>query len=498
MVINSDKPKELSLSKIMDGIMWTFFSTFINRGFTFIVKLILARLLLPEDFGLIGMALVFTTFIQALNEMGVGSALIQRKKDNLTDTHFQTVFWFSIVFSSILFVAVLIIIAPTVAWFYDEQQLRLIVTILSIPLVLNSLVVVQKSILMREMNFKIISLVDTVGVFISSIIAIFMAFYGAGVWSIVIQSILPSLFSIPFFWVLTNWNPKLIFSRDALKDVFSFGIFVTFNKLLLKFVNNLDFLLIGRFLGSEILGLYTIAFTLTDTFKNKLMQILDKVFYPVYGQLQDEKQRIAEYYLLVVKYNTIFIIPIMTFIIIESENIMSFFGDDWTVGTFPLQMLAIATIINSLGGTSSSVLLSLGKAKLLFSINLFSSAFIASAIIIGIVLGGMNGVSIAVVVHKFFYRAIHQFFIKKYIMVNSKEIIKSASSSLIGSSVTYMIITIYYRSPYSSYLFYIGILIVSLLFYLLLIISFNKKDMRMLSNMIKNKYRKRGLVESNT
>ena len=305
--------------KAVSGIFWNFVQLGVNKFFGFAIKLVLAKLLFPEQFGLVGMAVVFTSFIQVFNGLGIGSALVQRKDSELREAHWHTAFWTGIIWSIVVYLIIAFIVAPLAAIFYKEPMLRSIIPVLSIGVLSSPVNLVHRAQLTKRMDFKKLAFISNASTFFSGILALGLAFMGAGVWALVFNSVASFLVAMPLFFRATRWTPKLIWEKQAFQDVFGFGVYTTGTNFVNTLVSNIDYLLIGKLLSAAALGAYTLAFVLTDTFRNQLTTLLNKVMYPIYGQKQDDLVSLKGYYLKVVKYNSIVVYPIMVFLIVLGE-----------------------------------------------------------------------------------------------------------------------------------------------------------------------------------
>src|SRR5690554_4279637 len=239
-------------SKLKSGLLWSIIEVVIKRALDFIVKLILARLLFPEDFGIIGMATVFISFIQVLNDAGMGPAIIQKK--NLTEKHLNTVFWTNVFWSLFLYLALSFVVAPLAANFYEQPILTKIIPVLSLSILTSALNTVHFSQLRKELNFKKIAFIRNVSSFVAGIFAVCMAFLDFGVWALVANDIIAYVITVPLFYSATKWKPKIQWDRSILKEVLSFGIFITGSKIIINLVGNADYLLIGKWEGVSAVG----------------------------------------------------------------------------------------------------------------------------------------------------------------------------------------------------------------------------------------------------
>jgi teichuronic acid exporter len=422
-------------TKVRAGVAWTTVATGGRQLVNLVVQLLLARLLLPEHFGLIGMAVVFTAFMDVISELGVSSAVVQKRQQDLRPEHLDAAFWTGVGSSAAVVVLAATALGAAAAWFYEEPVLRGVVAVISLALLFRGVTHVHRALLTREMRFRELGLIRMGSVAIGGIVAVAMALLGFGVWSIAWQGVVAAIVSIPMYWLATPWRPRFRFSFGGFRAIFSFGAFVAAYDILIYLGKHLDYLLIGKFVGAASLGLYTLAFLLTDAFRTSVMGVLNQVMFPVYGKLQDSPDSARRYYLTVVRVNTLIAFPLLTlFVVFPHEIVAVVFGDKWAGTGMPLRLLAIAMMINIAGGTTPVVLRGLGHVKLQFWVYVGLLIFIQiPALLIGVVTAGVFGVAIAVIVVKFASRMIAQHYMKRLINVRELDIARAIGPATLGS-----------------------------------------------------------------
>lgn len=403
-------------SKLFSGIIWSVIEVAIKRVLDLIVKLVLARLLFPEDFGVIGMATVFISFIQVLNEAGMGAALIQKKEVDITPVHYSTVFWSNLVWSAFLYLMIFFFITPFMAKFYKEPILNKIVPVLSLSLFAAALNVVHRAQLMKALDFKKIAFVNNFSTLIAGIAALIAAFLGAGVWALVINTVLMYLVTVPLFFIQTRWSPSFKFNSLYLKDILSFGIFTTITLLITNVVNNADYLLIGKYVSVAAVGVYSLAFMMTSLVKGQITSMLNRVMFPFYSRIQDDIVLMKSYYVRLIKYYAIILYPIMLSLILFGDKIVElFFGTKWFDAVLPMKILAVGMLISVLTNGYNLLFRSIGKPKLEMKIQILVSVFIyLPSIILGLYLNGYIGVAWGSVVSTILNLFIVQALMKKH------------------------------------------------------------------------------------
>jgi teichuronic acid exporter len=423
--------------RILVAAAWAFVSRLGADGSTLVVKLVLAMLLVPEDFGLIGMAVVFTGILTAYSDHGLAAALVQRKEDELSESDLVTGFWTSLGAAGITFSLVVVAIGPFAAWFYGQPLLHPLLVVMAVPLLLDALRLIPRVRLTRALDFRALAIVQTVATSIAGVIAIGLAIAGLGVWSIALQGTIASLVSIPLYNRYARWKPRLHFSLTSFKKQAGYGIYVALNHTFAAGTKNLDYLLIGKLLGPHLLGVYTLAFVLVKTLRSKLVSILGQVMFPVYSQVQNEPERVKHYYLNSIRYNAVVVFPVLTALACMAEPmIQTVFGEQWLDAIVPLQILALSSMLYCLGGTSGVVLKALGKPDLHFKIAFWKDLLVTGpAIALGIYFWGLPGAAWGVVVHLGVARMLYQHYMRKLIGVTELDILTAVAPAIAGSAI---------------------------------------------------------------
>lgn len=455
-------------NKIVRGLGWMSLATFGTQALRLVFKLILAKLLLPEHYGIIGMATVFISFVESISELGMNSALIQKKKGNLTQSYYDTAFWSNLIISIIGYIIVVLAVAPFAAWFYKEDILLQLIPVVGVSIIINSLYVIPKVILTRKMNFKPQAFIEISAAVSSGIVAVILAFQGYGVWALAFNGILISLASTVLYFFKVRWVPEFQFDVAVFKDLFDFGSKVLVENIFSFFTLNIDYILIGKLIGGAALGAYTLAFILTSTFMKQVVKIINKVLYPAYSAIQDSAEKIGHYYLRLAKLNNLLMAPIMlVFIALGDAVIHVGFGDEWTESIFPLRVLALAVIISSIGGSSSIVMRSMGRPDLSMKLNMLCTSFsTVPAVIIGSTLYGVKGAALGILADRVIRFIFYQQQVKKLTGVTILDLLKQVAGTLvmcliIGIIIYYLKITF---SPSHEVTLFLGGTIAALLY----------------------------------
>jgi teichuronic acid exporter len=458
----------MSIGKqIYSGVVWTTIQTVVNRTFGFVIKLVLARILFPEDYGIIGMAAVFTGFVQVFSDFGMGAALIQRKDENLTEAHYHTAFWTGLVWSVVIYLIVSLAVAPFAAWFYKEDILKKIIPVLSIGILASPFSLVHSSQLTKALDFKRLALISNASSVFSGFLSLVLALLGFGVWALVFNSVTIFIITLPLYFRATGWLPKFIWQKDCFKDIFGFGIYTTGTQLLSKFASQIDYLLVGKFLGAASLGIYSFAFILTDTFRSQLMMILNKVMYPIYSKLQNDRTKLIHYYYQVVLYNAIVIYPIMFFLVYFGDYLIpQVFGDKWNEAVLPIKVLAVSVVIHVLVGSNTSLMRAIGKPGLELKLQIIKTLlFFVPFVTIGTIYFGLIGTSVGYLIAKVFTVTLSSIVMKTILKMNIKKLILNVIPPVVISitaGIASVALTSFFNQP-----------IVAMLVYVLIVMSGN-------------------------
>ena len=307
------------MSKISKGFLWSGVEHFSVQGISFILSIIIARIVSPSSFGLIVMIQVFLSFSQVFIDGGFATALIQKK--DRTDVDYYTVFLFNMVVAICLYVA-FFFAAPLIAYFYEEPQLTTLTRIVSLNLILSSLSIVQRAKLTIELDFKTQTKAGLIAVIISGLSGVICAYIGLEVWALVIQGLV-SQFIISILLIrFTHWTPKLLFSTDSFKKMFSYGSKLMASNLITNIYINLANLIIGKKYTSVDLAYYNRGFTVSQFPSTNIAEIVNRIIFPVLTQLQDDRKKMIESYTKYLHLSNYIILPLMMLLIVLAHPLI--------------------------------------------------------------------------------------------------------------------------------------------------------------------------------
>lgn len=380
--MSGDKLKKETIT----GISWSLASQVVIQASTFIIGLILVKLLEPEDFGLMSMVVVITGFANVFKSFGLGSAIIHDQTIDQNDL--STIFWFNLLIGFCL--TVLIFLSKgLISSFYNQPDLIPIVSIISLNFFITSFNIVQFSLLRKKLDFKKIFIVQTIATLLSGGLAIFLASKGAGVWSLVWKTLCFSSALTILFWILHDWKPSFTFRKKSLNKAVGFGLPLMASESFNYWVRNIDNLLIGKYWGGSQLGFYDRSYQLMLLPVNNMSAVIGSVLFPSFSKIQEDHKRVSNIFRLSAGGVSLIVMPMMIGLFITAEYlVISLFGQKWLPMVPVLKILSLLGISQSIIHLTSTILLSQGKTKLILKLGLVTKTFT----ILMIVLGLKNGI----------------------------------------------------------------------------------------------------------
>lgn len=389
--------RDLSLSqKTISGMGWTIGTQIPGQASRFLISVILARLLSPADFGLLGMVIVFTGFAALFSDSGFSSALIQC--ENIEERHSSSVFWITLLIGIVL-ACFTLGGAPLVAKFYREPRLGPLMAIIALSFPLTSLGVVQKAILTRAMNFRLLGLIEISTVLVSGILAIVLALRGFGVWSLVWQLLLSAALLSLGYWFATRWRPRFILERRAIADLFGFSANLTGFSVVNYWFRNGDNLLVGKFFGSAPLGVYARAYNLMLLPLSQITWVVARVMFPALSRLQHEKERVRSIFLRMLGIISLITFPLMLGLFAVCDHfVVAVYGPVWREMIPVLRIFCVLGMVQSVTSTIGLIFQSQGRADWMFWWGSFSGGSYIVGIIVGIWMGSLVAVAASLLI----------------------------------------------------------------------------------------------------
>lgn len=370
---------------LLKGVFWNGLEKVLTKGSTFVIGIILARLLAPSDYGLMGMLTIFVMLSNVIIEGGFAKALIQKKDCDNAD--YSTAF-ISNVGVSLLIYVILFFSAPLVANFYDEPKLIALLRILAINFMLGALNIVQRAKLMADVDFKSLAQINVASTIIGGALGIFMAYNGFGVWSLVGQTIGSTLVMVVLFPFYSKWKPTLLFNLASFKRLFGFGSKLMLTGFVSVIVNNITTICIGKHYKSGQLGYYTRASQFSEVIAYTINDILGTVTFPVLSKLQDDTDQMVNVYRRSLYFTALTVFPIMVLVaLLARPLIIILLTDKWLPAVFLLQILCLARMFTPLSAINMNLLNAVGRSDLFMKLDFSKIPIIAISLVITIPLG---------------------------------------------------------------------------------------------------------------
>lgn len=367
-------------TKTINGIAWTSIKMLSNRGLSFLFMIFMTRMLLPEDYGMVGMLVVFIAIATLFVDCGFGQALV--RKENRTIVDESTVFFFNII-ASLLCYLLLFFTAPLIGDFYRMHELTNILKILGLTLIISSLSSIHALIYTIELNFKVPSIIGVSSNLLAGVAGLVLAYNNFGVWSIVGQQILMALFTTVLYWFISKWRPKLVFSRKTFLEMFFFGSKLLVSRLINTVYHYISPIFIGRFYSASDLGLYTKAESITAFPASTSFGVLETVTYPVLCRFQSDKEKLTSTYRKLIRIESFVIFPIMVLIGVLAEPIMVvLFGEKWATAGIYMTLLSFPWMLVPIQCQNLNLLQVVGRSDLLLRLEILSKSLGVSMLVI--------------------------------------------------------------------------------------------------------------------
>ena len=348
-------------NKLLKAFSWDFFGSIFAYGSTFITSIFLARLLTPEEFGIVAIAMVFILYFGFLSELGFKHALIQNQNTN--QTSYSSIFYVNLLMGLVLS-AFTFTIAPFVADFYAIPVLIPVIRLLSVVFIFNSLTTVQIAILSKELNFKSLSIRIVIAKFIGAVVGIFLAINGYGVYALVWQEVIFSILNAILLWFLSSWRPSFTYSAFEVKKLVRFGSYIFYGQVIHQSINRLDELVIGKIFSTEILGYFGRSNSISQMFNGITSKSTNNFFFPLFSKFQNNKEQLESWYFSIYQLICIISFFLSGVAIIMSEIIIiGLFGPQWYPSIEIFEILVFKLITFPASAFLLAVLLSQGFSK---------------------------------------------------------------------------------------------------------------------------------------
>ena len=424
----------------ISGVFWSTMKQFSSQGVGFIVSVILARLLEPEDFGLIAMIGVLMGLGNVLVNSGLAQSLIRTKECN--DDDYSTVFIFNLISSALLYV-LLYISAPFVAIFYDRIELGAIIRLYGVIFIINALGQIHLTILTKEMDFKAQMMINLPALIISGGAGIYLALKGFGVWSLVYQSILYATFNALLLWMKSSWKPKLAFDLEKFKYHFVYGSRLALSGVIETLFSNLYLIIIGKFYAPKLVGYYNRAETLNKLPAVNLSTIINQVSFPLFSRIKDNDSLLKNYYSKFMEISIFISAPLLIFMAVTGDSLFRLiFTEKWVPAVPYFQILVLSYILYPINAFNLNILKIKGRSDVFLKLEIIKKVILCVLLLISLPFG-LKWILYSSVVSSILAFVLNSFYSGRYIDYNLKEqilgLLPYLLAAVFGGLCVYMI-----------------------------------------------------------
>lgn len=457
--------------KTATGAIWATIDRFGNMALQFIVNLVLARLLMPDDFGAIGMLAIFIAVSQVIIDGGFGNALIQKKNPSQTD--YSTIFYWNIGLSTVMY-SLLYAFSPYIAIYFKMPILSDVLRAIGLILITTSIISIQTVRLRKQLAFKTIAITNLGSYITASGLAIYLAYIGWGVWSLVLLQITSGIMSIILYWFQTRWHPSLTFSIKTICSLFSFGGYLFAAGILQEVCKNLQGIIIGKKFSATQMGYYSQAYKLDIVCSYSIPQVIVQVMFPVYSSIQDDKQKLIAILSMNIRIISLLIFPLMGLLILIAEPLINaLYGKIWLPCVPYFQILCIGGLFVCLQNINFYAVAAVGRSRNLFLWSFYKWGFLLAALLIGIN-WGIYGLLWGMVLSSLNIYLINAYLAFRFVGIS---IINQIINILINIALTFIAFTIAWTINSYFNLHFIIMSIIFTLSYLVLAYGFKNKGL---------------------
>lgn len=450
----------------LKGLSWSLIESVSTQGIRFIIGVILARLLLPEMFGLVAMLLIFITLGEIFVDSGFGTALIQ--KQNITEIEICSVFYFNILVGLIA-AALLFLGAPFIAAFYNQPTLIPLAQSLSVIFIINSLGMVQSNILVKKVDFKSLAKLNTIANMISGLAAILMAFIGYGIWSLIIQQVSAAAIRNIFYWLYSDWRPSFVFSSKSIHQMLKFSLSILAIGILNRTTESVYYMVIGKLFSANELGYFSRASQLQNFPSHTSAMLVGRVTFPVFSKMQNDPVILKSGLQKILIIIAFIIFPVMAGMAAVAKPLISvLLTDKWLAAVPYLQLLTIVGVFYPLEWIRQQAIQAVGRPELSLRIEIVKklALFVSIAVmwywgIIGIIAGIIFASILSFSLNVFYTSVVTQYSVREQLLDMLPYIIISIIMGIISFSIVILLINYHplYQLLIASiigFLFYIG------------------------------------------
>ena len=436
--------------KTAKGSLWVLFERFGYLGIQFVSNMVLSRLLMPDDFGTIGVLMVFTTLSYVLIDSGLSSALIQKK--NISDEDKSTVFYTNLAFAIIVYV-VICFTAPLIAKYFKNPEINNLLRVIELIVVIDAFAAIQSTTLTRDMDFKTLAKYKIISIVIAASVSIVLAYAGMGVWSLVVQYLLFSLCRALLLWLRTKWRPGFVFSKLSFKTLFGFGSKLLVSQFIATLYEQLQSILIGRKFSASDLGYYTQGRQLMQIPVDSLARVVNNASFAAYSALQNERKKlkvmVRQNLLILVFLNT----PLMFYLSTLAKPLLLFLYSEKWLGSVPyFRFLCLGYgLFSIIHNSNLTALKSVGRTDYVLKLEIIKKILGVFLLLCGMYFFGIWGLMYGLAINSFIELFLNGYYLKKEIDYGPLDQIKDFSPTLLLSVIASFATYIFFKFlPFTS------------------------------------------------
>ncbi len=416
---NPANPARQLSRKTLRAAGWNYVSFGLGKLSVMVTITVLARLLGPDEFGVVGYATLAIAYLSVLQDLGLSHALIQRRTniEEASDTVFTSNLLVGMTLTLIIYVT-----APFIAVFFHEPRVELLMRVLGVSFTIEALGSAHLALLRRDLNFRRKLIPDLGRALVKGVVSISLALLGYGVWSLVIGQIAGAVTSAVLAWMSCPWRPRLHINTSLIRSMLTFGIPLIAIDILSAIGSNLDFTLIGRLLGDTALGLYTMAYRIPELAITSIWNVLAQVLFPAYSSVQHDMRLLTKGFLATIRYLQIVIVPIsLTIIILADPLVHALLGPDWVEAIPVFRLIAVSSLIHSIGTNVGDVYKAIGRPNILWKLGIINIAVLAICMVVG-VRYGLIGVGVGHIITALQVMALRLYFATRILDISLRDI----------------------------------------------------------------------------
>lgn len=417
--------------KVARSAMWVTLASFSLNFLSIIKSVVLARLLTPEIFGLMGICMMVIRGAQIITETGFGAALIHRQHD-ISEAR-DVAYTLTVIRGFVLGIATYLV-APVIAQFYENPVLEPVVQLLAIALIVGGFMNINTILCQKELNFKSLFYLDQSKAVLDFLIVVVLAYFLRNIWALAIAHVATSIIFVFMSFILISGKPKFNLNRTIIMELFHYGKYVTGITIVIFVTTEIDNALIGKMLGVEVLGYYVVAYMLANLPATHIAKLISSVMFPAYSKLQNDREKLQKAFIHTLKTVGVLIIPSSIGLVVVADHLIAVvFGEKWIPAVEPLKALALFGVLRGLGSVNGYLFNAVGKPNINFYLNSIKLLSIVVSIYPLILYFGVIGAAIAITAPAFILYFVEVYFLCRTIQLSSISIFSALMRPILTS-----------------------------------------------------------------